>query len=193
MFALLMGIGQAWLAIPTFFTLDPSTIRFTYHVGEFFIYSSMVAQAAVVWCLFLRSHIKLSEVVLPITAVGLISWAYAIPNATLQISNNFINYRDPTFSTVVIGLVFLSLFIPVGVYFLRSATKETRPKTVLTALGLGLVYVGVGFFTGGVELITGQVITPISAVGDLVFFFTILMVLLWPRRHISMAQVDIRT
>jgi hypothetical protein len=188
LFGLLMGIGQAWLAVPTFFTLNVGIIRSTYLIGEFFIYSSMVAQAAVAWCLFLRSRTKLRTVTMAIAMIGLISWAYAIPYATLQISNNFINYRDPVFSTVVIGLVFLSLFTPVGVYFLQSARKETRPKTVLTALGLGLVYVGVGFFTGGVELLTGQVITPISAIGDLVFFSIILMVLLWPRRHGSMAQ-----
>jgi hypothetical protein len=107
---------------------------------------------------------------------------YALPRSTLRFSDNFINYRDPVFSTVVIGIVLVGLFVPVGLYFLRSAAKQTKPKAILTSLALGLVYVGVGFFTGGLELLAGQVITPKSAIGDLAFFGIMLAVLTWPRR-----------
>jgi hypothetical protein len=181
-FGILMGIGQLFLAVPSFFTLDTDTLRLTYLMGEFVIYCSAAAQAAVLWCLVLRSRAPLYAATLPVGILGLVSWLYAIPRSTLEISNNFINYRDPTFSTIVIGLVLLSLFIPVGIYFLRSASQQAHTKAILTSLTLGVVYVGVGFFTGGIELISGQVITPASAIGDLAFFIVMTSILLWPRR-----------
>ncbi len=181
-FGLLMGIGQALLAIPPFFTQDTDVLRVTYLLAEFVIYSSAVAQAAVLWCLILRSHTSVYAATVPIGIIGFIAWLYAIPRSTLEISSNFINYRDPTFSTIVVGLVLMGLFVPVGIYFLRSASQQTNTKAILTSLTLGLVYVGVGFFTGGIELIAGQVITPMSAIGDLAFFAAMAGVLLWPHR-----------
>lgn len=180
-FGLLMGMGQALLALPPFFTLDTDTLRQTYLIGEFLIYCSAVAQSAVLWCLILRSRVPLYAPALVVAVFGLISWLYAIPRSTLEISNNFINYRDPTFSTIVIGLILLSLFIPVGIYFLRSASQQAHTKAILTSLTLGVVYVGVGLFTGGIELLAGQVITPVSAIADLAFFTVMTSVLLWPR------------
>jgi len=181
-FGLLMGCGQSLLAIPAFFTLNPHSLHVTYIIGEFFIYSSAVAQAAILWCLILRSHLSRRTVTVSIALIGLVSWLYALPRGSLRFSDHFINYRDPVFSTIVIGVVLVGLFVPVGIYFLRSATKQTQPKAILTSLALGLVYVGVGFFTGGLELFAGQVITPKSAIGDLAFFGIMLAVLAWPRR-----------
>jgi hypothetical protein len=180
-FGLLMCIGQAWLALPGFFTLDIGSLRVTYLIGELFIYSSAVAQAAILWCLILRSRLSLRSVTMPIGLFGLAAWLYALPRSTLAFSNNFINYRDPLFSTIVIGVILLGLFLPVGIYFLQSATHESRPKAILTSAVLGLVYIGVGFLTGGLELVAGQVITPKSAVADLVFFAAMLFLLLLPR------------
>jgi len=182
-FGLLMGIGQAWLAIPAFFTLDTEALRTTYVIGEFFIYGSAVAQAAILWCLVLRSRMPIWATTLPIALLGFASWLYAVPRSTLQLaSDNFIVYRDPLFSTIVIGIVLIGLFVPVGIYFLRSAAEQTHIKPILTSLCLGLVYVGIGFFTGGIELLTGQVITPRSAPFDLAFFTVMFSVLLWPHK-----------
>jgi hypothetical protein len=182
-FGLSMGIGQAFLAFPAFFTLNTETLRTTYLIGEFFIYCSAIAQAAILWCLVLRSRIPIYAVTIPIGLIGFASWAYAIPRSTLHlVANNFIEYKDPLFSTIVIGVVLVGLFVPVGIYFLRSAAEQTHVKPILTSLSLGLVYIGIGFFTGGIELLTGQVITPRSAIFDLAFFFVMFSVLLWPHR-----------
>jgi hypothetical protein len=191
-FGLFMGIGQSLLALPAFFTLNPDTLRSTYLIGEFFIYCSAVAQAGVLWCLILRTKVSIYYATVPTAIIGLISWLYALPRSTLQFAtNNFINYRDPTFSTIVVGVVLMSLFIPVGIYFLRSASKQTHVKAILTSLSLGVVYVGIGFFTGGIELLVGQVITPRSAIFDLAFFIVMFSVLLWPRPRRAMATTSI--
>ncbi len=187
-FGLSMGIGQSLLAMPAFFTLNPDTLRTTYLIGEFFIYCSAVAQSAVLWCLILRTKVPIYYATVPTALVGLASWLYAIPRSTLEFTaNNFINYRDPTFSTIVVGVVLMSLFVPVGIYFIRSASKQTHIKAILTSLSLGLVYVGIGFFTGGIELLVGQVITPRSAIFDLAFFVVMFSVLLWPKRATAAA------
>ena len=181
-FAFTMGCGQGLLAVPSFFTLDTGILRTTYLMGEFFVYTSAVAQMAIVWCLLLRSVVPLKVATLFVAAGGSAAWLYAIPNSTLRISDNFITYRDPLFSTIVIGIMLTGLFLPAGFYFLRAATQQSHLKGILTSVVLGLVYIGVGLSTGGVELVAGQVITPISALGDLAFFSILLAVLLWPRR-----------
>lgn len=187
-FGLLMGTGQLMLAVPSFFTLNADALRVTYLIGELFIYASAIAQAAILWCLILRSRISIWYATIPIALLGAVSWIYAVPRSTLQfMSNNFIEYRDPLFSTVVIGCVLIGLFVPVGIYFLRSASEQANFKATLTSLSLGLVYVGIGFFTGGIELLTGQVITPRSAIFDLAFFFVMFSVLLWPHRAAAKA------
>ena len=187
-FGLFMGIGQSLLAVPAFFTLNPDTLRTTYLIGEFFIYCSAVAQSAVLWCLILRTKVSIYYATIPVALLGVASWLYAVPRSTLQFTtNNFINYREPTFSTIVVGVVLISLFVPVGIYFIRSASKQTHIKAILTSLSLGLVYVGIGFFTGGIELLVGQVITPRSAIFDLAFFIVMFSVLLWPRRAVASA------
>jgi hypothetical protein len=185
-FGLLMGIGQAFLAVPAFFTLDTETLRTAYLTGEFFIYGSAVAQAAILWCLILRSKVSIYAFTVPIALIGFAAWAYAVPRSTLHlVSNNFIQYKDPLFSTIVIGVVLITLFVPVGIYFLRSAAEQTHIKPILTSLSLGVVYIGIGFFTGGIELLTGQVITPRSAIFDLAFFIVMFSVLLWPHRAVA--------
>ncbi len=184
-FGLLMGVGQAVLALPSFFTADLETLRTTYLIAEVFIYSSAVAQSAVLWCLVLRAKVSVFAATIPIAIIGLVSWIYAVPRSTLELTNNFINYRDPFFSTAVIGVILMSLFIPVGIYFLRSAAQQSHTKAILTSLTLGLVYVGVGFFTGGIEILAGQVITPKSAIFDLAFFTVMTSVLLWPHRAVA--------
>jgi hypothetical protein len=181
-FALAMGCGQGLLAVPAFITLDIGVLRTTYLAGEFFIYLSAVAQAAIVWCLILRRITSLKTVTIPIAVAGLAAWLYAIPNSTLRLNDKFITYRDPVASTVVIGVMLLGLFLPVGLYFFRASAQQSQLKGRLTSLVLGLVYVGVGILTGGLELTAGQVITRQSALADLVFFSILLVVLLWPQR-----------
>jgi hypothetical protein len=182
-FSLAMGIGQAILAIPSFITLDLHVLHISYQAGELFIYISMVAQAAIVWCLLLRSKLSLLATIVPIAIIGLISWIYALPHATLQLNNNdFITYKDPLVSTIVIGIMLITLFLPVGFYFLRAATQQDQFRGVLISLVLGAVYIGIGILTGVVELVSGEVVTNGSARGDLTFFLVLLTVLLWPRR-----------
>lgn len=189
-FGLLMGTGQAFLAIPSFFTLDPEALHTGYLIGEFFIYASAVAQAAILWCLLLRSRVSIYAITLPIAIIGFASWAYAVPRSTLNlVADNFIEYQDPVASTIVIGLVLLCLFVPVGIYFMRSAAEQTHVKPILTSLCLGLVYVGIGIFTGGIELLTGQVITPWTAPFDLAFFVVMSTVMIWPHKAAAKAHV----
>lgn len=181
-FALTMGIGQSFLAVPSFLTLDTATLRTTYMMGEAFVYMSAVAQAAIVWCLMLRSKLSLRAVTIPVAGIGVLAWFYSLPRASLTLTGNFITYRDPLFSTIVIGLMLTGLFLPVGIYFMRSAAGQRTLRGILFSLILGVVYIGVGLSTGGVELLRGEVITPGSAISDLIFFSVLLGVLLWPRR-----------
>jgi hypothetical protein len=85
-------------------------------------------------------------------------------------------------STIIIGVMLIGLFLPVGLYFLRAASQQAQFRGALISLVLGMVYIGIGILTGVVELVAREVITPSSARGDLTFFLVLLAVLLWPRR-----------
>lgn len=180
-FGLIMGIAQGLFAIPPLFTLNTGTLREVYVIVEFFVYISAVAQAAILWCLVLRSRMSIYYVTVPVAVGAALAWLYSLPNASVQLQNGFINYSDPLFSTIIIGVMLIGLFVPVGVYFLRSAARQAHLKAKLNSVALGLLYVGIGLSTGGLELLTGEVLVRESAVIDAALFAIVVMALLWPR------------
>ena len=180
-FGLIMGIAQALFAIPPLFTLDPGALRIFYIVVELFVYASATAQAAILWCLVLRPYVSIYSVVTPVALGGTAAWLLSIPYASVHITNHFIDYSDPLFSTIVIGIMLIGLFVPVGIYFLRTAAGQINLKAKLNSLALGILYVGIGVSTGGLELLTGEVLVRSSAVPDTILFVILLVALLWPR------------
>ncbi|HZL08046.1 MAG TPA: hypothetical protein VFC50_02540 [Candidatus Dormibacteraeota bacterium] len=181
-FGLIMGIAQGLFAIPPLFTLDLGTLRIVYILVELFVYISAVAQAAILWCLMLRSRLSIYFVIIPIAVLGTLAWLYSIPYASVHLDKRFINYHDPLFSTLVVGVMLIGLFVPVGIYFLRSVAGQVLLKAKLNSLALGVLYVGIGISTGGLELLTGEVLTRGSAIADTVLFAGLVVAFLWPRR-----------
>ena len=181
-FALLVGIAMAFFSVPTFFTLNIGILRTYDIIGEAFFYTSMVAQSAIVWFVLLRTRIPVYYLAVPIGLIGLVSWSYNTMRSYMFLSNDFITYHDPRASTLVIAGLMIGLFTPVGIYFLRLAPSQSGLKSRLNAIAFGLVYLGVGFISGGFEIATGQMVTRASAPGLTVFFIILLLAGIWPRR-----------
>jgi len=181
LFGLVMGMAQALFALPPILTSDPSSLRTIYLIVELLVYTSAVAQAAIVWCLILRAHVPIYYATMPVVIVGSLAWLYSLPRASIEITDNFIKYHDPLLSTIIIGLMLILLFVPVGIYFLRSVGHQANLKAKLNSLALGILYVGIGLSTGGMELLTGQVLTPRLAIPDAILFVVLVVALLWPR------------
>lgn len=181
-FGLIMGVAQALFAFPPLFTLDPTKLRTIYLIVELVVYASGVAQAAIVWCLMLRAYVPMYYATMPITAVGVVAWLYSLPRASVHLTHRFIVYHDPLLSTIIIGLLLIILFVPVGIYFLHSVVRQAHLKAKLNSLALGILYVGIGISTGGLELLTGQVLRPVLVVPDTILFIILVIALLWPRR-----------
>lgn len=187
-FGLIMGVAQALFALPPLFTLDPATLRTIYLIVELVVYMSSVAQAAIVWCLMLRAYVPIYYATMPIIIIGTAAWLYSLPRASVHLTHRFVNYHDPLFSTVIIGIMLLILFVPVGIYFLRSVARQAHLKAKLSSLALGLLYVGIGVSTGGLELLTGQVLAPVLAIPDAILFVILLIALLWPHHPATQAR-----
>ncbi|HUY84928.1 MAG TPA: hypothetical protein VMU97_00220 [Candidatus Dormibacteraeota bacterium] len=191
-FSFIVGVALVFFSVPSFFTLDLRTLRLLDMVGEGFFYGSMIAQAAIVWCLILRSRIPMYVLTVPVGLLGLASWLYAIPKAIIYFSaSNFITYLDPRFSTLVIATLMIFLFVPVGIYFLRLAPRQSGFKAVLNSVIFGMVYLGIGLTNGGFEIATGQVMTHTSVFGITLFFIFLLIGALWPRRSNHKPAVQI--
>lgn len=183
-FSLSVGVALAFFSVPSFFTLDMHILRSLDMFGEGFFYGGMVFQAAIVWCLMLRSRMPMKVLTVPVGLISLTSWIYAIPRAQVYFSDshNFVTYRDPQFSSLVIAALMIFLFVPVGIYFLRLVPKQTGFKARLNSFGFGAVYLGIGLINGGFEIATGQVMTHASIFGITLFFALLLLVAAWPRR-----------
>lgn len=181
-FGLTMAAAQALFAFPPLFTLNPEVLRTIYLLVELIVYTSAVFQAAVVWCLMLRAKVPIYYITLPMVLVGTVAWLYSLPRASVHVTHRFINYHDPLLSTIIIGVMLISLFVPVGIYFLRSVAQQVDLKAKLNSLALGVLYVGIGVSTGGLELSTGQVLAPVLVVPDTALFIILVIALLWPRQ-----------
>ena len=181
-FALVVSVALFFFSVPSFFTLNLRTLLPLDMAGEGFFYGGMIAQAAIVWCLILRSRVNMYVLTVPVGLISLASWLYAIPRARIFFSaKDFVTYLDPRFSTLVIAGLMIFLFVPVGIYFLRLAPRQSGFKAVLNSVVFGLVYLGIGLINGGFEIATGQVMTPTSVFGIILFFIFLLVVAIWPR------------
>lgn len=190
-FGLTLGMAIAMLAIPSFFTLDPGTLRRFYMVAEFFFYGSMTAQSAILWCLLLRSRFRLYQLAGLVALIGLVAWLNALRLSYVSNVGNFLAFSDPRPLSFVIAGLMIGLFVPVGLYFLKVAPRQKGSKAILTSATFGLVYVGTGLITGGLEIFYSQLMTPGSMAGESVFFTLLLIATLWPRRGHSFTGREI--
>lgn len=181
-FALVTGLELAAYSVPSFFTLNTGSLLALGLAGEAFFYGSMLAQAAIVWFLILRPRFSIYYLIIPTGVLGLAAWLYSLPHTKLILSNNFITFLNPRFSTIVIGVLLIGLFGPVGLYFLRSAPRQAGFKAIFNSLALGLAYLGIGLIGGGFEIVTGQIMTPTSMISNTIFFTILLIAAAWPRR-----------
>lgn len=180
-FGLMIGLSLALFSVPSFFTLNPRILLNIDLVGEACFYVSLIFEAAIMWCLILRSYWRMRFLTVPVGIIGLAAWLYAVPHARLLVMNNFITGTNPTFTNWATAVLMISLFVPVGLYFLRQAPRQSGRKAALTSAVVGSVYIGTGLVAGGFEIITGELMTHTSVIGYDIFFVILLVVALWPR------------
>lgn len=180
-FCLTIGLGQAVMGIPSFFTLDPAILRTGYLGGLLLIYFALIIQGAVAWCLMLRKYVPIYTITLPVAIIGLGSWLYAVPRTHLSMSHHFITYAVPSLTRLTLGTLLICLFVSVGIYFLLASSSQTGIESRLMSFAFSLLYLGVGMVIGGLELVTGQVISRSSITADLVLTVVLLGVAAWPR------------
>ena len=173
-------VSLIFFSVPALFTLDPDKLRTTYVAGEFFFYIGMVTQAAIMWCLVLRRYFSIYYATVPVTLLALAAWLYDASHSRLSLAHNFITYLDPRPVPWVITLMMLGLFVPVGIYFIRAASGQTGIKATAISFVLGMMYVGIGFSTGSQEVINGQIISPASAIVNLIISAMLLTSLVMP-------------
>jgi len=179
-FGFVFVISLLAFSVPSFFTLDINILHKTYSVGEFFFFGGMVTQAAILWCLVLRPYMSVYIVTLSVAVMGLITWLYDVTHTRLSLSHGFVTYLDPRVSTWVIILMMIGLFVPVGVYFIRAASHQLGTKATVTSFVLGTMYAGFGLSAASQELINGQIISPLSAIVNLIISGMLLVALVLP-------------
>jgi len=188
-FGLMVGLALALFSIPSFFTLDPRTLLNIDLVGEGLFYVGLIFEAAIMWCLILRSYWPMRWLTIPVGVIGLGAWLYAIPHARIIVLHNFITGTNPTPTNWATAVLMVGLFVPVGLYFLRQAPRQNGFKAISTSAIVGMVYVGTGLVAGGFEIITGELMTPTSVISYDIFFTILLVVALWPRQDRAQPSV----
>jgi hypothetical protein len=181
-FFLVIGVSLAAFSVPSLFTLNAGTLLVTGLAGEVFFYGGMMAQAAIVWFLMLRPRFPIYFVTVPVGIVGLASWLYSLSRTKVLVESNFITFLNPRASTLVIAILMIGLFVPVGLYFLREAPRQTDFKAKLNSVAVSLAYLGIGLIGGGFEIATGQIMTRTSVFSNTIFFSVLLIGVIWPRR-----------
>ncbi|MGH7238995.1 MAG: hypothetical protein ACREHG_02900, partial [Candidatus Saccharimonadales bacterium] len=180
-FCVAIAVTLSCMSIPSFFTLNLHTLRAFYMVSEVFFYVGMAGQAAIFWCVLLRSYVRLRFVILPILIISVPACVYSFELAYLTHRGNFITYNDPYGSALVIAGMMGGLFIPVGLYFLLTASRQKGHKEALTSMTFGAVYIGVGLVTAVFEIIDAKLMTPKTMFVDLFLFSFLLLSAVWPR------------
>lgn len=181
-FAIIMSLALGCFSISTIITLDPDKLRYSWIAGEFLVYAGLIPQAAIFWALVLRSKVSVYALTIPTAIIGFIGWILSAPNITLHLEGNFMAYSEPRISNFIMAFLLGITFIPAGFYFLKSVMRQVEFKDKLITFVLGLVYIGIGASTASHLIVYGQVASPISSWGNLVFFIVLFAVIAWPKR-----------
>jgi hypothetical protein len=182
-FFLLISISLVFFGFPALFTLDEGILHLSYVIGEFFMYIGFIAQAAVLWSLLLRQYFSVYTLTIPVGIIGLATWLYATPNSAIYLKDNFIDYSEPGICSFSMGILFIGLFMPVGLHFLRATMRQDGFKDRLVTFVLGMVYAGIGISTGVHLFTVGHATSPAASVGNLVFFIALIASIALPRRE----------
>lgn len=180
-FSVLVATALVFFSVPVLFTLDTAKLRYAWVAGEFFVYLALIAQAAILWQLTLRTRVSVYVPTIITGVIGLGAWLNAAPNLTLSLRGNFISYSESGISTFAMALLIGGLYIPVGLHFLRSTLRQTDFKSRLNTFTIGMVYTGIAISITAHLLFYGQVASPVASYGNLAFFIVLLAVMAWPR------------
>ncbi|HEY5152599.1 MAG TPA: hypothetical protein VII55_01350 [Candidatus Saccharimonadales bacterium] len=137
------GTAMLFFGAPGLITQNPHILRYTYFTADFLVQISMQVQVWLLWFLGLRNQARLRTLLactLPLSALS-ITLEVLTSNVTVSQSPHLIVYTDKTPVLILKSIIYLSIAIPLGYFFLRQVPHQTTPRAKIKSFMTGMFFI----------------------------------------------------
>ncbi len=144
--AAVAGFSYFFWGMPSVFTKDMDVIKYSGMVGDVLITIPVGAHAILLWMLVLKDK-KISKWTLLIPSLFIALWSGILSVSKAFSGENFTHISDSGELLLgnlpsILSVLFIIIFYPLAVYFLRSASSAKDATGKMRGVALGLVYAG---------------------------------------------------
>jgi hypothetical protein len=171
------GTALFFFGVPGLFTQNPHILRYTYFSADFFVQVSMQVQVWILWFIGLRNRVPLKRLLAvtgPFSAV-LITLEVLTSHVAVSRSPYLIIYNDKLPVLVLKSIIYVSIALPLGYFFLRKAPDQTTPRAKVKSLTAGMFFIVVCLAATSNNIFDKGSDTVSSSVTVMIFFIIFLL------------------
>lgn len=175
-----VGVSGLVLALPLFWTRNPSILAPIGLVGFGLVSLTLILHSLVLWQVVFKRIFPYIYIAIPAIIIGTLSWAPYLWHFTVSFSRGLIVWHGAQLAADFYGIMLILLLLPLGYSFLRQGleVKGTRPK--LKSFGIALQYIVVGISEPINAFLHNRVDSVPSSIIGLAAYIIFLIVVLYP-------------
>jgi hypothetical protein len=166
-----------FFGVPGLFTQNPHILRYTYFSADFFVQVSMQVQVWILWFIGLRNRVplrRLLAVTVPFSAL-LITLEVLTSHVAVSQSPYLIIYSDKTPVLILKSIIYVSIALPLGYFFLRKVPDQTTSRAKVKSLAAGMFFIVVCLAATSNNIFDKGSDTVSSSVTVMIFFIIFLL------------------
>ena len=143
---LIFGTAFLLFGAPALLFIDPLRLRVTYVLADVFVQAGMQTQVWLMWFIRFRNRFRLRHMLalsMTFSAILLIIEA-ATSTVSIQASPYLVIYADKPIVLILKSIIYLSVAMPLGYFFVRQAPAQPSLRGRLLSLLTGFIFLGVG-------------------------------------------------
>ncbi len=171
------GTALVFFGVPGLLTQDAHILRYTYFSADFLVQVSMQVQVWILWFIGLRNRARLKTLLaftIPVSVLS-ITWEVLTSKVTVSQSPYLIVYTDKTPVLVLKSIIYLTIAMPLGYFFLRQVPLQTTRQAKVKLMASGMFFIVVCLAATSNNIFDKGSDTPTSALTVTIFFIIFLL------------------
>jgi hypothetical protein len=191
-----LGIAFFFYGIPALLTNNTSALKYTMLSADVFVQLSMQILVWLMWFLGLRNYMKLRYLLTISGVYSLILLVYEAFTGHVTITSSphyIVNYIDKPLVLIMQGVIYISLALPLGYYFLLQVPKQTNLNAKLKNFMNAMIFFFVSIAATSNNIFDKGGDTESSALVLGIFFIVFLIVSFIPRNSFLREEKQLKS
>jgi len=172
------GTALFFFGVPGLFTANTHVLLYTYFSADFFVQVSMQVQVWLLWFIGMRNRIRLQYLFAFTVPLSILSLTVEVltSHVSVSLSPHLVVYNDKPLVLILKSIIYVSIAIPLGYFFLRQVPSQTTRRAKIKSLAAGLFFIVVCLAATSNNIFDKGSDTVSSAITVMIFFFIFLLV-----------------